>query len=306
MRRFFKHVSFILCCLYLIPGITQNNPFNIEGREQVLDLTQDSILQQEANIFDRSTNLSDLGNKDNPFEVSHIPLKKTEVQKKKRPIINKLDKSSDFLNIKFWVLIISCILLAIIMFAFREFVLSLYKPILNENYLKTLRRETNGGKNVVFILLYSLFFINFSLLLFASLEYYNETQYYDYRIYLYVLFACIALYLSKHIYLAIIGYIYPISKELKTYDFTITIIHSFLGIILIPINLLAILGPEVSKVFFLYLGIGIIAFFFLIRLFKGFSGSSRRASSNLYYFFIYLCSSEIAPLVILYSLIVRY
>lgn len=306
MRIRFLHIITFFCCLYLNLGITQNNPFNIEGRENVIDISQDSVFQEAANVFDRNVNPSSANQSNNPFEVSHIPLKKTEVQKKRTAIIDRQDPNSDFGNIKFWILVLSCILFALIMFFFREFILSLHKPLLNENYLKTLGRESNRGKNTEFFSLYFLFFVNASLIIYTFIEHLNGSQFYDYRIFLYVFFGVVSLYLSKHLILSITGYIYPFTKEIQTYSFTTIVLHSILGIILLPINLLTVLGPDSIKPFFLYFGGAIIAILFLVRLFKGFSGSSRLATSHLYYFFLYLCTSEIAPLVIIYSVIMRF
>jgi len=306
MNRSLLHIIIIICCLYLNQGISQNNPFNIEGRENVIDISKDSIYQEAANVFDQTMNPSAATKNDNPFEVSHIPLKKTEVAKKRTRIIDRQDPTSDFGDIKFWVLLFTCFLFAIIMFLYRQFILSLHKPLLNENYLKTLGRETNAGKNTPFTLLYLLFFLNASLFVYSLFEYFSNSAIRDYRIYLYVFLGVVGIYIGKHLLLGFTGYVYPFTKELRTYNFTTTVLHSILGIILIPINLLAILGPDPSKAFFLYFGSGIIVLFFFVRLFKGFSGSSRLATSHLYYFFLYLCTSEIAPLVIMYSLIMRY
>lgn len=306
MNRRLLHIIIIFCIGYLNMGISQNNPFNIEGRENVIDIAQDSVFQEAANVFDRTTNPSTENASNNPFEVSHIPLTKADVKKKKTPIFNTQDRDSDFLNIKFWILSIAFILFALIMFLFRDSVLTLYKPVLNENYLKTLGRESNGGWNFVFFMLYLLFFITLSLFIYTGMEVLNDTQYYDYLIYIYVFLGLVSLYAGKHLILAFTGYVYPFTKELRTYNFTTIVLHSILGIFLLFINLIVILGPDPIKTIFLYFGAGIIGIFFLLRLFKGFSGSSRVAASNLYYFFLYLCTSEIAPLMILYGIIMRF
>ena len=87
------------------------------------------------------------------------------------------------------------------------------------------------------------------------------------------------------------------------YSFVTLLINILLGIALSPVNLLIAFGPEPMVVYVVWLGVSIVVVQYLFRQLKGVFISGRLLHSYLFHFFLYLCTAEIAPLLILGKLV---
>ena len=76
-------------------------------------------------------------------------------------------------------------------------------------------------------------------------------------------------YLLRHISMAFIGNIFNISKDSSLYSFTIMSFNIFLGLVLIPVNLVVAFSPVEISIAALKVGIGLIIILLLIRLARG-------------------------------------
>ena len=116
-------------------------------------------------------------------------------------------------------------------------------------------------------------------------------------------FGILLIYVVKHIFLSLISASFPIQKEVSLYGFTIETFNLFIGIILIPLNLIIAFGPEKIAIPLIYLTIVVIGFLLLLRSFRGLLISSRWISGNLFHFLLYLCTFEILPILLLIKVI---
>lgn len=248
---------------------------------------------------------------DNPFEVSHIPLRRSELKEQagnqststiqknnKRSIVNTKSTSNTFI---FWLVLFTVLLLAIVVNVQRNAISKVARSITNENVLKLSKREENGGLTGHYIMLYVVFFINLACFIYLIAKRYAG---YDGFSNWLLVFGCVTVaYIIRHISMSFIGYIFEVAKHSSLYSFTIMTFNIFLGLALLPINMIvAFSPPEISNVA-MYIGIGLILILLLIRLLRGLLIGVRFVGEHLFQFFLYLCAFEIAPILILLKIL---
>ncbi len=110
-------------------------------------------------------------------------------------------------------------------------------------------------------------------------------------------------YTFKFLILKIIGWLFDLDREMATYIFNIFLINNVLGLILVPIVALMAYNPAIQTHFLANLSLWLIALAFCYRIFRGLrSGLSVSGFSPLY-LFLYLCTLEIAPLLVLIRIV---
>jgi hypothetical protein len=197
-------------------------------------------------------------------------------------------------------------LTAIFYIFFRALYRKAYRAMLNDNLLSQLYRERSGGNLGGFLLTYLLFLLSAALFLTLALNQigYTGSIPADYR-YLWLLGMITAVFLAKHLALAIMGYIFPIDKETSRYSFTIMIYAIVLGPPLALAALaLAYAAPQLQSPL-LYLMAGIVIIAYLIRSLRGLFIANRFLLGHGFHFLLYLCAIEIIPLLWIYKLLVR-
>ena len=249
---------------------------------------------------------------DNPFEVSHVPYRRSELKEQaksanttsqskksyRRSIVHLKYSSNTFI---FWLVLFTLLLLAIVINVQRNVISKIVKSITNENVLKLLKREENNGLSGHYIMLYMIFFINLTCFIYLMAKYYKGFD--GFNNWLVIYGAVTVTYLLRHISMAFIGNIFNISKDSSLYSFTIMSFNIFLGLVLIPVNLVVAFSPVEISSAALKVGIGLIIILLLIRLARGLLVGARFISENLFQFFIYLCTFEIAPILILLKIL---
>jgi hypothetical protein len=143
-----------------------------------------------------------------------------------------------------------------------------------------------------------------SLAIFVSIGYSTifESHVFNVLFFLKLLTGIGALILIKVLFERLIGSLFDIDALMDFYEFQKTNYKNYIGIILLPINIILIyaIQPTVTIVYL------IISILFLVN-FIGFVTSvkiyQKLILNNLFYFILYLCALEIAPYIILYKLI---
>jgi len=244
---------------------------------------------------------------DNPFEVSHIPIRRSKLKKEAdaftsqntRLTTSSGNNSSDIFI--FWFVFLAAILLAVVINTKRGIITSLTKSILNENMLKYNYREQNGGVGPQYLLLYIGYFINAGTLAYLVVSKYTDMS--GLRIFLYCVAAVVVAYFAKHMMLTLLGVVFPIRSETSLYGFAIESFNIFLGIVLIPLNLIIAFGPKGLASIFLYVAIAVVLLVLLARSFRGLVIGATFAQSHIFHFFLYLCAFELVPVILLVQLV---
>jgi hypothetical protein len=107
------------------------------------------------------------------------------------------------------------------------------------------------------------------------------------------------IFILKHILLKIVGAIFPIEKELGTYSFTIIVFQIILGIALLPFMIFIAYGTEELIPYAIYGAFIMIGIFYIYRSLRGLFIGNRFLAYHKFHFLLYICTVEIAPLVVL-------
>jgi hypothetical protein len=123
-------------------------------------------------------------------------------------------------------------------------------------------------------------------------------------LYAIILIACI--YFVKFIFLNIVGWIFGISNVTDTYIFIVFLINKMIGIFLLPvIALLAFPSPTLLPVTLMisYILVGGMLFY---RFIISYRPVRSEIKVNRFHFFLYLCAFEIAPLLLIYKVLMTF
>lgn len=106
----------------------------------------------------------------------------------------------------------------------------------------------------------------------------------------------LGIYLVRHGVIRYLKWLFNNEKEFALYAFDISIFNTMVGLILLPINILLIFGPESLYNPLIVIGIVVVGAAYLLRQFRWLLASRRLIFNSLFLFFIYLCAVEILPL----------
>lgn len=274
----------------------ENNPFDLLPRLNTATETSDEEgvqLQEESK---------------NPFDIVIPPQAAVSVVPRNPNIrLEKPSAASDTRSNRGFILTIilsSLILITVITTAFRSFLNRAYKGFLNGNIMYQLFRDNKAGKRLPYFFLYFLFFFNLAVFLFLVAQHQKiNLAYSDIQLQLYLLVGIVVLLLSKHSLYSILAFFFPFNKELKAFSFTSMIFGIILGFVIAPINLLLAYGSEELASGSTYFGFGIIVFFYLFKSLRGILIGYKYLISNTFHFLLYICTIEIAPVLIMVKIV---
>ncbi len=109
-------------------------------------------------------------------------------------------------------------------------------------------------------------------------------------------------YSVKMISLRFLSSVFEIEKPVALYIFNIFLMIMMIGLLLLPINILLAYGPLEYRPYVVLVALSIIALLFLYRIIRAIGIWLGISGFSLFYLFLYLCTFEIAPLLIIWKL----
>ncbi len=274
---------------------TSNNPFDVEKENSA---STPPLIQESAPISEPTPT-----NK-NPFDVAsnRITIEKKPVYINPANEIQPSDsnKKNSFI---FWISLVSLLITTIALTRDRKAFNNFPKLISNRNYLKLVNRDLNSTRLVIYILLYFSFFFSFATFLYLCGHHFYGLH--GFKIYLLILIGVIGTYAIRHLALLILRYIVTTKQTISDHGFLIMVSNGITGMALIPFNLLFNYAESLKMTGFL-LGAAIIVVFYIWRQVTGIFLSNADKQVNFFHFFIYICSLEIAPALVIIKLIHGY
>jgi len=114
------------------------------------------------------------------------------------------------------------------------------------------------------------------------------------------------LYLLKYMILRITGWIFNINRAVETYLFVVFMTNKIIGIFLLPfLVLIAFSGSFLTEIG-ITLSVIMICLFYVYRFIASYSTLHKEIKISGLHFFLYLCAFEIAPLLLIYKVLVSY
>lgn len=306
-----------LQAILLIISISQawsqgSNPFEVRDKSVVPENIIESVdtlligtdqerAEEPYNPFNvrKSAKIESLSDKKEPVQKAEKALPQST---KRKPVSISDERNDQRLN-RAWLGVF--IFIAVVMAAFgvsvsRSRFNNLFESLYNSNTLKGLYRNNPAWFGAQSLLLYGSFIISASLFFYLVFYHYNNNTVVvpGFQIPL----AIIAIYIIRHFTMAMLSYIFPLNNEGNVHNYSIGVHNMISCLLLIPVCLGMIFGPEGSFQFFMILGFIGLGLTYLLRQAKGLLMALSIKGFNPIYFFIYLCAVEIAPFLIVIRL----
>jgi Domain of unknown function (DUF4271) len=227
-------------------------------------------------------------------------------QNKTSPASSLLDKETYSKNFIFWVFLVVLILMAFIVAGGRSAIRTAYQAVTSDNALRQIYKEPMGWGSFGYLSLYVMFWINTGIFAFLLMSYYKMKPPFGFGQFG-TFMACVAgvsgLIVLKHTVLYLVAKVFPIEKEVRTYNFIIMTVGIILGLILMPINIFVAYSDPKLSFAFVYLGIAMIVLAYLVRSLRSLPLAAPFLIDNRFHFLLYLCTVEIAPLLVISKII---
>jgi hypothetical protein len=190
---------------------------------------------------------------------------------------------------------------------FRSLYAKAYRSLFNDNLLSLLYREREAGSLGSFLIAYLVFFLGGALFLCLLSQHYGWVNSSNlWQQYGFFLATLMGVFIGKHLLLALLGYVFPIRKEIKRYSFTIMIFSIVLGLLLTLGSVLLAYTPDRLHIFVIYSLLGMVVIIYALRSLRGLFIANRFIFNYQFHFLSYICAVEIGPVLCLYKLVVDF
>jgi hypothetical protein len=114
------------------------------------------------------------------------------------------------------------------------------------------------------------------------------------------------IYFVKFLVLKFIGWVFSISRATDIYIFIVFLVNKMLGIFLLPfLIVITFSGPQLREVF-ITISLAMIFVLWTYRILASYRPVHNEIKLTPFYFFLYLCAFEIAPLLLIYKVLLTY
>ena len=280
-------------------NIGTTNPIDTPTTAPTTIVTQVPMLQKSDNPFDilRSGDATS-------ESTSSTDTTQKAVQQPSATMPSLLEPSVYSKNFLFWVFLVSLILMAFVVANARAAIANAYAAISSDSALRQIYKEPMGWGSVAYLALYVLFWLNLAIFIYLLLTHYGvSSQYGKLTTFMICLGGVGLIYMVRHSVLYLISKVFPIEKEVRTYNFIILTVGILLGLILMPLNIFIAYAPDSLSQLFIYGAYAAILLAYLVRSLRGLTVASTFLVDNKFHFLLYLCAVEFAPLLILVKLV---
>lgn len=179
-----------------------------------------------------------------------------------------------------------------------------WRGFLNDNSLTQAQREATGlVGSTPYYLLYLNFLLNMGLFIFLVTRFFTSGKFNNATFLLICLAGGAAIFLSKHLLFSVLRFLFPVETEITRYNFLIIIFNCVLGLFLVPFNFMIAFGAEgLYQGLLVFWVLGLVSIFYAYRSLRALNIGSKFLSGNQFHFLLYLCTVEVAPVVLLTKL----
>ncbi len=185
------------------------------------------------------------------------------------------------------------------------------KQIINATYsnrtINQLIRDGDLFKERIALAFTTIYLLSFSLFVFQIGHYYlnfKELELYSFIFFLKILAVIIGLYLLKQRATKFIGIIFKNSNASYVYLLNGFIFNILTGILMLPLLLIMIYSKSPISSFTTNLSIGIVIILSIVRYLRYIIIGVSFSKFSHFYLFLYLCTLEIMPILIIFKLII--
>jgi hypothetical protein len=125
-------------------------------------------------------------------------------------------------------------------------------------------------------------------------------------LYLYCMAMLATIYLVKFVVLKFIGWVFSISRATDIYIFVVFLVNKMLGIFLLPFLILITFSGQQVREILITISLAMVFLLWSYRALAGYRPVRNEIKLTPFYFFLYLCAFEIAPLLLIYKVLLTY
>ena len=114
------------------------------------------------------------------------------------------------------------------------------------------------------------------------------------------------IYLVKFLVLKFIGWVFSISRATDIYIFIVFLVNKMLGIFLLPFLIIITFSGAEMREIFITISLAMIFVLWSYRILASYRPVRNEIKLTPFYFFLYLCAFEIAPLLLIYKVLLTY
>ena len=115
-----------------------------------------------------------------------------------------------------------------------------------------------------------------------------------------------AIYLIKFLVLKFGGWVFSISRATDTYIFIVFLVNKMLGIFLLPFLILITFSGDDARQVFITISLAMVFVLWMYRVLAAYRPVRNEIKLTPFHFFLYLCAFEIAPLLLIYKVLLTY
>jgi hypothetical protein len=205
----------------------------------------------------------------------------------------------------FWTLIILLGLLSLSAAINRKALLKAWSSFVSDNAMAISQREASGlAGSTPYYLMYIGFMLNAGTFLFLMSRYFWGSTFNNLSFFGVCVLAAVVVLLSKHLTLGLLSALQVAKDTVRQYNFLIVVFNCILGLFMLPFNFMIAFSGEYSG-FLIFWTLGLILILYGYRALRALSIGNRILAEHPFYFLLYLCTVEIAPLMLLLKIALR-
>jgi hypothetical protein len=125
-------------------------------------------------------------------------------------------------------------------------------------------------------------------------------------IYFYCMVLLGSIYLVKFLVLKFVGWVFSISRATDIYIFVVFLVNKMMGIFLLPFLILITFSASDVREIFITISLAMVFVLWAYRSLASYRPMRNEIKLTPFYFLLYLCAFEIAPLLLIYKVLLTY
>jgi hypothetical protein len=150
-------------------------------------------------------------------------------------------------------------------------------------------------RQILLLMGYAVFIFQAGIFIFNAMRVFGYNGPVRMNIWIPMLFVLL-IYIIRHGMIRYLRWLFNNQKEMTLFSFDISIFNTMVGLVLLPINILILFGPETMTKPLIIIGLIAIVAAYMMRQLRWVFTARGLITNSLFLFFIYLCAVEILPL----------
>ncbi|MFY7964256.1 MAG: DUF4271 domain-containing protein [Chitinophagaceae bacterium] len=212
-------------------------------------------------------------------------------------------ESKDFI---FYLLVGIVLFLAIIKSFFPKYFKNTFNVFFQASFRQKQTREQLSQDNVAALLLNSLFILSTASFVALTAKKFKIINISFWQLFLIAVLSLAVIYIGKYLFTQFLGLVFNKKEEADSYSFLVFIVNKIMGVVLVPFLFLIAFATTGIETIAFNTSIIVILLLFIFRFFSTYKNMSGRLKINAIHFFLYFCSIEILPLLLMYKALSNY